>query len=46
MQHKGQAVTVTERIETKGKLVEVNLPGEGLSLIFVIPELCQQPGVK
>jgi hypothetical protein len=42
MQQKGHTVTSTEMIETKGKAVEVKVPEEGLSLIFVTPELCQK----
>ena len=46
MRQKGHTVTSTERKETKGKAVEVSVPEEGLFLIFVSPEQCQNSGAK
>ncbi len=46
MRQKGHTVTSAEVIETKGKAVEVKVPEEGLSLVFVTPELCQKSGAK
>jgi len=46
MQQKGYTVSSTERVETKGKAIEVKVPEKELFLVFVTPELCQNSGAK
>lgn len=40
MEAKGKEVLKNEPTELQGKAVEVNVPGEGLSLMFVVELIC------
>jgi len=44
MRDKGYQVTVNEVSTPNGKTVEVKVPERELSLMFVMPEVCQQSG--
>ena len=42
MKEKGYEVISNELKELQGKAVEVNVPNEGLSLIFVVESVCKE----
>ena len=42
MKEKGNEVIINEPEELKGKAVEVNVPSEGLSLMFVVESICKE----
>lgn len=46
MRQNGHEVISNEISGTKGKAVEVKVPEKSLFLIFVEPEMCQQPGAR